>query len=148
MPHRFGAGATQLDEQAYEAPEVEQSAVGAEHALPQVPQFEGELNLVSQPSSGRLEQWAYPAAQADAGTTHTPAWQVTPAAPATTFCSALQSCPHVPQFWGSEPRFTQLFPQVFGADVGQLETHWAPVVVATHMRVVPAHLPVQLPHVL
>lgn len=73
LPHRFGAGATQLDEQAYEAPELEQSAVGAEQTLPQAPQFEGELNLVSQPSSDRVEQWAYPGVQADAGTMHTPA---------------------------------------------------------------------------
>jgi hypothetical protein len=73
LPHRLGAGATQLDEQAYDTPELEQSAVGAEHTLPQLPQFDGELNLVSQPSSGRLEQWAYPGVQADAGTPHTPA---------------------------------------------------------------------------
>jgi len=41
VPHRFGAGATQLDAQLGDPDVVEQSAVGALHALPHWPQFCG-----------------------------------------------------------------------------------------------------------
>src|SRR5438270_921007 len=89
VPHRFGV-------------DPEQSAVGAAQALPQVPQFACVLRLVSHPSSARVEQCAYPAAQAEAGTLQTPAWQVIPMAPGATFCNAVQSCPQLPQFSGSD----------------------------------------------
>jgi hypothetical protein len=73
VPHRLGAGATQLDVQVGVAVVVEQSAVGALHALPHCPQLCDWVRSVSQPSSGRAEQWAYPLRHAVAGTEHTPA---------------------------------------------------------------------------
>ncbi|MFL5306849.1 MAG: hypothetical protein ACJ8F1_16660 [Polyangia bacterium] len=72
VPQRSGAGATQLDEHAYDEPVVEQRAVGAEQTFAHDPQFAGEVKAVSQPSSPRLEQCAYPGAHAVAGTLHTP----------------------------------------------------------------------------
>jgi hypothetical protein len=45
-------------------------------------------------------QWPKPAAQAAAGTTQAPAWQVTMAG-AATLASLVQSCPQLPQFRGS-----------------------------------------------
>lgn len=145
--HRLGEGEAQLDEHAYVDPEVEQSAVGATQVFPQAPQLSGVFRLVSQPSSPRVEQCAYPGEHAVAGTLHTPAWQAIPVAPAMTFGSALQSWPQVPQFDASDIRFTQLLVQLFGVAVGQLDTHCGPVAPAAHIDAAPVHFVVQLPHV-
>lgn len=91
MPHRLGAGLTQLDEQAGVLLVVEHSAVGATHAFPHWPQFAGWVRSVSQPSSAFVVQWANPAVHADAGTAQVPAWQVIPVAPGLTLGSAVQS---------------------------------------------------------
>jgi hypothetical protein len=123
VPHRLGAGETQLDEHVYVDPDPEQSAVGAEQVFPQLPQLSDVLTLVSHPSSARVEQCAKPAAQADGGTLHTPDLQVIPVAPAATFGSAVQSCPQAPQFVGLDAKSTQLLPHAFGVAAGQVDTH-------------------------
>ncbi|HVV17702.1 MAG TPA: hypothetical protein VHH90_10890 [Polyangia bacterium] len=128
-------------------PAAEQSAVGAAQVFPQAPQLSGAVRLVSQPSSARTEQCAYPGAHAAAGTLHTPEWQVMPVAPALTFGSAVQSWPQPPQLSGSDVRLTQLLPQLFGADVGQLDMHCGPLGPDAHRDVVPVHFIVQPPHV-
>lgn len=73
VPHRLGAGATQLDAQFGVLDVVEHSAVGALQTLPHCPQLCGWVRSVSQPSSGRDEQCAYPPRHDVAGTEHTPA---------------------------------------------------------------------------
>ena len=67
-PHRLGDGATQLDEQAGAPVVVEQRPVGATQAVPHLPQLVMVERLVSQPSSGSVEQWANPVVQALGGT--------------------------------------------------------------------------------
>jgi hypothetical protein len=129
-------------------PDAEQSAAGAAQALPQAPQFACVLRLVSHPSSPRVEQCAYPAAQAVAGTLQTPDWQVIPVAPGATFCNAVQSCPQLPQFSGSDIKFAHVVLHVLGADVGQLATHCGPLDPAAHFGAAVPHLVVQLPQVL
>ncbi len=126
-------------------PEPEQSAVGAVQVLPQVPQLSGVLMLVSQPSSARVEQCAKPGEHAEAGTLHTPALQVIPVAPDATFGSAVQSCPQAPQLSGLVAKSTQLLPQAFGVDVGQVETHCGPLAPAAHFGAAVVHFCVQLP---
>ena len=91
VPHRSGAGATQLDEQLGVEAVVEHNAVGATHTLPHWPQLCGRVRSASQPSSGLVEQCANPDTHADAGTEQTPAWQVTPVAPTLRLGSAVQS---------------------------------------------------------
>jgi len=147
VPHRLGAGATQLDEQVYVEPDAEQSAVGAAQALPHDPQLSGVLMLVSQPSSARVEQCAKPGEHAEAGTLHAPALQVIPVAPAATFGSVVQSCPHAPQLSGLVAKSTQLLPQAFGVAAGQVETHCGPLAAAAHFGAAVVHFCVQLPHV-
>ena len=56
LPHRSGEGATQLDEHAGAPVVVEQSPVGATHAVPHLPQFVVDVRLASQPSSALVEQ--------------------------------------------------------------------------------------------
>jgi hypothetical protein len=73
VPHGLGAGATQLDAQLGVVEVVEQSAVGALHTRPHCPQLSGRVRSVSQPSSGRDEQCAYPPRHAVTGTEQTPA---------------------------------------------------------------------------
>jgi hypothetical protein len=147
VPHRLGAGESQLDEQAYVDPDAEQSPVGAEQVFAQAPQLAGVFRLVSQPSSARVEQCAYPGEHAAAGTLHTPARQVMPVAPGMTFDRAVQSWPQVPQLSGSDVRLTQLLLQLSGVAVGQLDAHCGPLNPVAHMDIVPGHLAVQLPHV-
>jgi hypothetical protein len=55
-PQRSGDGAAQLDEQPTADAVVEQSAVGAAHALPHAPQLVAVVSAASQPSSARVEQ--------------------------------------------------------------------------------------------
>ena len=128
-------------------PDPEQSAVGAAQVFVQLPQWSGVLSLVSQPSSARVEQCAYPGVQAAGGTLQRPAWQVMPVAPAATFGRAVQSCPQVPQFCGLDARSTQLLPQLFGVFVGQVATHWGPLAPAEHIGAAVVHLVVQAPQV-
>ena len=73
VPQTLGAGAMQLDAQLGWLDVVEQSAVGALQTLPHCPQFWGWDRSVSQPTSGRDEQWAKPLRQAATGTEQTPA---------------------------------------------------------------------------
>jgi hypothetical protein len=148
VSHASGAGATQLDEHTYVDPDAEQSAVGAAQALPQAPQFACVLRLVSHPSSPRVEQCAYPAAQAEAGTLQTPDWQVIPVAPGATLCNAVQSCPQMPQFSGSDIKFAHVVLHVFGIDIGHVARHCVPLDPAPHFGAAAPHLVVQLPQVL
>jgi hypothetical protein len=69
----------------------EQTGVGAAQVLVHEPHVFESARLASQPSSGRAEQWAKPAAHDDAGTLHTPAWQVTAGSPGFTFSNPVQS---------------------------------------------------------
>jgi hypothetical protein len=144
VAHRFGDGATQLDEQAKAVPDIEQSAVGATQVFPQEPQFACVLRSVSQPSSGRVEQCPKPAEQAAAGTTQAPELHVTPVAPGLTFGSVVQSWPQVPQFLGSDVRLTQLEPQMLAVGATQLEAHLGPVADVAQRAVGAAHV---TPHV-
>jgi len=82
----------------------EQSGVEPEHCVVQLPHVCGEVRFASHPSLGFDEQCAYPAVHAEGGTSHTPALQVTPGP--LTFASAVQSCPHALQFFGSLERVT------------------------------------------
>jgi len=147
VPHRSGAGAAQLDEQTGVLLLVEHSAVGAAQVLPHWPQFCGWVRSASHPSSALAEQWANPDRQALGGTTQLPAWHVTAVDPARTLGSAVQSCPHVPQFRGSDFTSAQTVPHRSGV---------APVQVALHVGVPPAveqdglaalHALLQLPQV-
>jgi hypothetical protein len=64
---RVGVGAVQLDEQAGSPAVVEQIPVGATHLFVQLPQVEGAVRSVSQPSSARIEQCANPEVQTVGG---------------------------------------------------------------------------------
>jgi hypothetical protein len=86
----------------------EQTGVGDVHALVHEPHVFESARLASHPSSGLAEQWAKPAAHDDAGTLQTPDWQVTPGSPGLTFSNPVQSCPQLPQFFGSDFRLTQV----------------------------------------
>src|SRR5262249_52352402 len=79
---------------------LEQSGVGAEHAILHPPHVIASVRLVSQPSSGREEQCAKPMAHAEGGTKQAPARHST-AATSATLGSVVQSWPHSPQFLGS-----------------------------------------------
>lgn len=67
-PQRSGEGEVQLDEHVGAPVVVEHNAVGAVQTLPHCPQLAGRVRSVSQPSSARVEQCAYPALQALGGT--------------------------------------------------------------------------------
>jgi hypothetical protein len=80
-------------------PPPEQSGVAPEHCVEQLPHVCVVPRSASQPSFGFDEQWPYPVAHADAGTTQAPMSHVTPVP--LTCGSAVQSWPHAPQFFGS-----------------------------------------------
>jgi hypothetical protein len=145
-PQASGAVLPQLAMHAGAPPVAPQSGAGAVQAWPQPPQVCASARLASQPSSGRAEQCAKPAAQAGAGTEQTPELQWT-TAPGATLGSAPQSCPQVPQFLGSEDRFTQLVPQVSGLVAAQVALHFGPVLELVHRGAAPEHFVPQPPQV-
>ena len=67
-PHKSGEGDVQLEEHVGAPVVVEHKAVGAVQTLPHCPQLAGRVRSVSQPSSARVEQCAYPLLQALGGT--------------------------------------------------------------------------------
>ncbi|HEX3697212.1 MAG TPA: hypothetical protein VH374_17685 [Polyangia bacterium] len=90
-PQRSVAGAMQLALHPGSATAIEQSGVGPSHFVPQPPQFCESKIFVSQPSSGRDEQCANPAAQEPGGTKQVPALHSMPTALKTTFGNFEQS---------------------------------------------------------
>jgi hypothetical protein len=70
--HRSGEGATQLDEHMAAPLVVEQSPVGDEHLIVQLPQVFGLVKLDSQPRSGLPAQCANPDTHAVGGIEQTP----------------------------------------------------------------------------
>src|SRR5438105_8753388 len=91
-------------------PEVAEQLYPGAHCLPHPAQFMGEVKSVSQPSSELAEQCPVPERQAELGTTHLPAEQVTPALLAT-LGSVVQSWPQLPQFFASVVVETHVVPQ-------------------------------------
>ena len=67
----------------------EQSGVDPEHCVEQLPHVAALPRSASHPSFGFDEQWAYPAVQAEGGTTQAPSSHVTPVP--LTFGSVVQS---------------------------------------------------------
>jgi hypothetical protein len=91
-------------------PVGEQLGALAGHAVAQSPQWAADRMSVSQPSSEPGMQSANPGAQAVLGMTQLPAEQVTVAL-APRWGSVVQSCPQLPQFFGSVEVETQALPQ-------------------------------------
>ncbi|HVY37319.1 MAG TPA: hypothetical protein VHM31_05270 [Polyangia bacterium] len=124
-------------------------AFGWLQEMPHPPQFESVLVAVSHPSASvaPLEQFAYPAAQADCGTTQPPEPSHVTAAPGFRCGRAVQSCPQVPQFVGSVLVSTHFDPQRFGVGDTQLDAQVGAPVVVEHRPSGAVQLFVQLPHV-
>lgn len=98
-------------------------AFGWLQVMPQPPQFVFVLVGVSHPSvsTDPVEQFAYPLAHADCGTTQPPDPLQVTAAPALRCGSAVQSCPQLPQLVGSVLVSTHLAPHRFGVGDVQLD---------------------------
>jgi hypothetical protein len=149
LPQRSGDGAAQLEAQVGIVPAVEQRAVGLVQARPHVPQLLAVVRGVSQPSSGRVEQWPKLPVQAAGGMKQAPARHSIPAAPGLTFVKVLQSCPHWPQFFGSPLRSAQDdAPQRSGAVVGQVAAQESPVAEGMQTPVAPVHFTAHAPQLL
>jgi hypothetical protein len=92
---------------AFLHPPGAQTGLSIGHLLPHPLQLAGLVVSVSQPSSALVVQWACPAAHAAGGMTHFPDAHATPV-DVPTLASAVQSCPHAPQFFGSFAVSTQV----------------------------------------
>src|SRR5206468_9737108 len=113
------------------------------------PQFDSVVVAVSHPSVSTEppEQLAYPAAQADCGTTQPPEPLQVTAAPGFRCGSAVQSWPQVPQFVGSVLVSTHFDPQRFGVGDVQLDEQVGVPVVVEQSPSGDVQLFEQLPHV-